>query len=130
MAENGNSERKLSTNQRRAIEALLVEPTVKRAAEKAGLGERTVHRYLADDAFKARLRQHQDEAITAAVAALVGLTGEAIDTLRSLLQDKETPPSVRARAALGILAERRKAAELDDLAQRVARLEEELEGEK
>jgi len=114
----------LNRNQKRAIEALLRCPTVAQAARKCGLAERTLWRYLKDDEFKAELRSRQDRAITQTAAALVGMSGDAIEALSGLLADPETPPSVKARVALGWLAERRKAVELDELSDRVTRLEE------
>ena len=123
MAENGT----LSTNQRKALKALLSEPTVRDAAQAAGLGERTVHRYLADATFKAELRRRQDQVIAATTAALVGLSGEAVKTLRDILESRRASNAVKARVALGWLKHTREAVELDDLAQRVAVLEGKLE---
>ncbi len=114
----------LSANQKKALVALLACPSVAAAAKQAGLGERTLYRYLADDTFKAELRARQDQAIAAATAALSGLTGTAIETLRKVLTDPDASHAVKVRAALGILRERRRIGELDDLAERVSRLEE------
>lgn len=113
----------LSTNQRKAIDALLSEPTIRAAAQMVGVNERTVHRYLSDPSFKAELRRRQDELLTAAAAALVGLSGQAIETLRGLLDDKGTSASVKARVALGWLKQARETVELHDLADRLDALE-------
>jgi hypothetical protein len=115
---------KLNGNQQRAIGALLGCPSVAAAARYCGLSERTLWRYLSDGAFKAELRQRQDDAIAATAAALVGLSGRAIEALRDLLESVDTPPSVKARVALGWLREKRRTVELDDLAARVQALEE------
>ena len=119
MADNGV----LSANQKRAIIALLNNPTIGEAAKAAGLGERTLTRYLADPGFRAELRKRQDQALAAATAALSGLAGDAVGTLAGVMGDGEASPAARVRAAAVILAERRKVAELDDLAERVAELE-------
>jgi hypothetical protein len=119
----------LNRNEKNALEALLRWPTVAQAARKCGLAERTLWRYLEDDVFKAELRKRQDKAVAQTTAALVGMSGDAIEALRDLLQDPETPPGVKARVALGWLQERRKAVELDDLAQRIGALEELLQRE-
>ena len=116
----------MNTNQKRAVEALLTTPTVSAAARACGLSDRTIWRYLANEEFKAELRKRQDEAVTAVTAALAGLTGDAVQALHDLLTDGETSASVKARCALGWLAERRKAIELDDLAARVAALEQKM----
>ena len=178
MAENGR--RKLTTNQRKALAALLAEPTVRDAAKRAGLGETTLYRYLRDPDFTAELRQRQDEILTATTSALAGLSQDAIGALgealtllsdhaggsvadfievddkggwrldlakaedgdllhlvrklhttkegndRLELHDAQAAADKLGRLALAILDARRRATELDDLAQRVARLEERL----
>lgn len=113
----------MNTNQRRAIEALLSEATIRDAAEKAGLGETTLYRYLADPNFKAELRKRQNEALAAVTASLVGMSEKAVRVLRDVLDDPEIPPTAKVRAALGWLKEKREAVELGDLVDRVAALE-------
>ncbi len=93
------------------------------AAERCELNERTLYRYLADPTFRAELRQRQDAILGAVTASLVGLSGEAVATLRALLESKTVSDSVKCRAALGWLKHTRAAVELDALADRVAALE-------
>ena len=127
MAKNGV----LSSNQRRALEALLTTANVRAAAKKARLGERTVHRYLGDPAFKAELRRRQDGILSATTAALIGLTGQALETLQMVLASASATDGAKVRAALGWLSHVRQVVELDDLAARVAALEQrEIGGEK
>lgn len=123
MAESGT----LSANQRKALKALLCEPSVRGAARASGLGERTLHRYLGDPVFKAELRERQDAILAATTAALVGLSGQAVQALQDVLGHPQVSPSVKVRAALGWLAQTRQAVELRDLAERVQVLEEKLE---
>ena len=113
----------LSTNQARAIGALLACATIEKAAEQAGLSKRTIYRYLNAATFKAALRARQDQAIAAAVAALAGLAGKSIETLRGVMEDPEAAQGVRTRAALGVLDHVHRMMELRDLAERVAALE-------
>ena len=113
----------LSTNQQKALTALLAEPTVAAAADRCGLNARTLYRYLADTPFKAELRQRQDAILASVTSALVGLSGEAVQALRDVLTDKKATHAVKVRAALGWLQHMRDAIELADLADRVARLE-------
>ena len=117
-------EPELSRNQKKALAALLAAPTVASAAAACKLTERCLYNYLADPTFKAELRRRQDETISAATAALSGLTGVAIETLRNVLADPDATHAVRVRAALGVLEQRRRIGELDDLSERVAALEE------
>ena len=105
------------------MSALLSSPTIRAAARTAGIGERTIHRYLADPEFTAELRKRQDAILAATTAALVGLAGDAVETLRDVLQDTEASHSVKLRAAATWLSHTRGAVELDDLARRVSALE-------
>lgn len=116
----------LNRNQKLALTALLSEPTVKAAAESCGLAERTLFYYLADETFKAELRQRQGAILGGVTSALVGLSGGAIQTLRDLLESKTATDAVKCRAALGWLRNVRDAVELRDLADRVAALEDKL----
>ena len=113
----------LNANERKALLAILENPTIRGAAKACGLGERTLYRYLEKPAFKAELRKVQDGLIASASSALAGLSGEAIETLGKVMRDKDTPRGVKVRAAVAILGQRRKSTELDDLTQRVQALE-------
>jgi len=120
----------LNTNQRKALVALLAEPTVKAAAESCGLAERTLYLYLTDETFRAELRARQDAILASVTAALVGLSGEAVRVLREVLDDPKATASVKVRAALGWLRHTRDAVELADLSDRVAALEQKIGGGK
>lgn len=113
----------LTTSQRKAIEALLSSPSIRRAALTAHLGERTLYRYLSNDQFRAELRRRQDAVLSQVTSALVGLSGEAVEALHDVLNDAEASDSVRVRAALGWLKEKRETVELQDLVERVSALE-------
>jgi len=123
------SENVLTSNQRRAIIALLANTSIRAAAAACGLCEKTVSRYLADDDFRAELRARQDEAAAAMAAGLAGLAGKALSVLDGVMDDDEAGDSVKVRAALGVVSERRKAQELDVLSGRVADLERRLKGD-
>lgn len=114
----------LSAKKRKAIRGILACPTLAKAAKAAGIGERTIYRYLADADFRQALREESDKYTAHLAAALAGRAVDALATLDTLHRDAETPPAVRRAAARDIIAERRKAAELDTLSQRVAELEE------
>lgn len=114
---------RLSTNQRRALAALLSQPTVRAAAETAKLSEATLYRYLRQGAFKTELRARQDAILAATTAAMVGLSGGAVTTLQGVLNDPNASASVKVRAALGWLSHTRDVVKLDDLIERVDALE-------
>jgi hypothetical protein len=114
---------RLTTNQRKALRALLSHRTVKSAADACGLAERTMYHYLSQDHFRRALRDEQDRLTSATVAALTGGAGRALDTLARVMDDPDATAAARVRAAVSWLRAWRDALELDDLAQRVAALE-------
>ena len=122
-AEETLSDDDLRGRQAKAIPALLAKPTLGAAARAAGVGERTLRRWLSDDAgFMAAYREDRSEAMRQATARLQAAAGEAVDTLRELM-GMSRRPDIRARAALGILATAAKAEELENLAARIEALE-------
>jgi hypothetical protein len=120
MATNG-----IKNNQRRALRALLEEPTIKAAADAAKVGERTLHRWLKEDAaFLVALRESQDAAVALAVARLANEMPASIETLAAIRDDAEVNASARVTAARVILAESRQAREFYELLDRMQKLEE------
>src|SRR5262245_59396765 len=119
MPANGDT---LNPRQERAIEALLTSATQKKAAEKAGIGERTLKRWLAEPAFAAAYRQARREVVEHAVGILQQLAGRAVATLGGLM-GAEHGEGVRCRAAAIVLEQSLRGVELGDLLVRVEALE-------
>ena len=83
----------------RAILALLSEKSIMKAAAKSGVNERTLRRWLADDAaFKAGYATARQTAFEAGMNRVQALMVRAVDTLADLL-DAKTQPNVRLGAA-------------------------------
>jgi hypothetical protein len=123
MATNGNP----TTKQQKAIAALLSAKDIQAAAAQAGVGERTLHRWLDEDpAFKTALRAAEAQVIDGVVRRLTGSANSALNVVMVIMLDSTTPVSVRLRAAIAILDQLIKLRELNDLEQRIARLEEQL----
>jgi predicted phosphoribosyltransferase len=116
----------LNRNQKNAIDALLRSPSVASAARICGLSERTLWRYLDDEDFSRELRARQEDVLQATATALVGLSQEAIETIQVIMTDDKIHPGTRLRAATNALKLMRDVVELDELAERVAALEEAL----
>ena len=55
----------ITARQEKAITALLNEPTIAKAAEASGVGERTLYRWLAEPAFSRVFRRTHREAFRA-----------------------------------------------------------------
>jgi len=105
-----------------AIAALLSEPTVSAAAEKAGVSEVTLWRWQNQPAFKAAFRLARREAMEKATAFLQQSSWAAGTTLVRLLGSPSD--SVKLRAATEILNQANKGLEMLDHEERLAALEE------
>jgi hypothetical protein len=105
MARNGQS---LPPNQQKALLALLEFPTTTAAAEAAGVGHRSLTRWLAEDEdFKQTLVEAQKCLLDMTITRLSRAGPMAADVLAEIACDKEAPPSVRVQAASRILSEQR-----------------------
>ena len=119
MADNGS----LSARQQRAIAALLASKTVAEAAAAARVGERTLFRWLAEDAaFRAALSQAEGELLATTTRRLLGLQGQALEALEYLLTRGESE-GVRLRAAQVALELSLKLREQVSIEQRLQALE-------
>jgi hypothetical protein len=112
---------KQSRNEEAAIAALLSEPTLDRAAQRCGIGAKTLWRWLRQPEFQARHREARRLVFEQAILRLQYIAGEAVDALHKSL---ECPfPAVQVRAALGILDQAVKASELYEMQDRLTKLE-------
>ena len=115
----------ITPSQTKAIAALLSPDchTNKQAAKRAGVGERTLQTWLAEDTlFRGALAGAQTAAIERASMRLVALTDAAIDALADAL-DPMTPHKYALRSAALVLDHVMKWRELNDHEQRLAALE-------
>lgn len=120
MAENGKNDA-LSPSQRRALSALLEERDMRSAAAAAGVGERTLHRWIREEQFSAALQQAQDELFSQVLRRLSHASSQALDALERALREGDT--SQQVRAADIILGKLLKARELLELEPRLRALE-------
>jgi hypothetical protein len=114
---------KLSRKQEALISALLTTPTLADAAHTAGIGEVTAWRWLKDATFQATYRDARRAVVQHAIAQVQRATGEAVETLRSVMQDAEAPASARVSAARVVLETAVKAVEVEDLEARITAIE-------
>lgn len=114
---------KLSRTQEALISALLLAPTLGDAAHAAGIGEVTAWRWLKDAAFQTAYREARRAVVQQAITQVQRATGEAVETLRVVMQNPEAPASAKVSAAKAILETAVKAVELEDLEARIAALE-------
>ncbi len=122
-----SSSQKRARKQDQAIAALLEEPTISKAAKKAGVGERTLLRWLKLDDFQLAYRIARRALVSQAIAHLQQTTGEAVETLRLVMKDKSAPASAKVAAARIALDLAFKAIETEDVEQRLKALEQRFE---
>ena len=114
---------KFGRKQEAAIVALLTQRSVEEAARVAGIGTKTLLRWLQVPEFQTAFRAARREAVGQAVARLQQSTSAAVTTLLKLMVDSNTPASTKARVADSVLAHAIKGIEMEDLSVRVAELE-------
>jgi phage terminase small subunit len=118
----------LSTRQRKFITALVSSPTIEAAAKVAGIGRRTGFRYLQDPAVKAELARLLDGLQGQATRRVVASMSEALEVLRGVYLDDESPTGAKVSAAKCVLDSGPRLRESGDLAERLALLEQQLTG--
>ncbi len=121
---------KFTRKKEQAIANLIRYPTIAEAAKATGIAEVTLFRWLQDHAFAESYRQARREVVSQAIAQLQHGTGEAVEALRSVMNGADTPPSARVSAARSVLDMALRAVEIEDLEERIGRLEQLLEGER
>src|SRR5262245_51915165 len=117
--------RKSNRKREEALAALLSTTSIEKAAQKAGLSERTLHNWLADPEFLGAYRDARRQVVEGAVTRLQKAAGAAVRCLKRNLTCGNAGAEIRA--ALGILDHAVKAVEVMDLAQQLAELKREIE---
>ena len=116
----------LGRKQEEAIVALLTQRNVEEAAPAAGIGGRTLLRWLRLPEFEAAYREARRAAFRQSIARLQQASGAAVSTLLKVMLDPSAPASTKVRAADCVLSHSAKAIEVEDLEVRVTELEQSL----
>jgi hypothetical protein len=106
-----------------AIAALLSQRNVDEAARSAGIGTRTLIRWMKDPVFDAAFRAARRAAFGQTTARLQQGSSAAATILMKLMLDANTPASTRVRAAEIVVNHAGKAIEIEDIEARVSELE-------
>lgn len=88
----------LTARQRRAVAALVSEPTIARASGASGVSRATLYRWLNVPSFEAALTRAQGDALRECVARLSGLMLASLGELSKTLT-QSTNAALRLRAA-------------------------------
>jgi hypothetical protein len=114
------SRRSSPTQRDKAIEALLTCATIKDAADKVGIGERTLRGWLKEPAFAEQYHAARRQVFDAALGRLQGAASSAVTTLFKNTHCEN--PSVETRAAVAILELGLKGSQLMDLSEEIEAL--------
>jgi hypothetical protein len=116
---------KLTRKKEAAIAALLSEPTVAAAAQKAAVAESTLRRWLTLPDFQAAYSAERRSLLERTASRLLSASTHAVNALIKNLVCGI--PAAEIRAALGILDQASKSVELLDLSAQLAELREKME---
>ncbi len=119
-----------SVKKTKALVALLSTKTLAEAAESLKIGEVTLWRWMQEGVFKKVYMEAKKQAVAQAINQLQQATGDAVETLRSVMTDEEAPCNSRVTAAKAVLEMAFKGFEIEDLEARLSNLEGKLEGQK
>jgi len=114
---------KIGRKQEEAIAALLSQRNIEDAARQAGIGVRTLLRWLKLSEFQDSYRRARREAVQQAIARQQQATGAAGLTILKLMTDPNVPAAVRLRAAECVFDLAIKGIEVEDIEVRLSELE-------
>ena len=121
----------MTSNEERALSALLTSKTKLEAAEKAGITDRTMRRYFENPEFCQRYREAFAGVVQDATRRAQQLLEPALSTLQTVMEDAEIPAQARITAAKSIIDYSLKLTEQADILEQLRELErwkEELNG--
>ena len=124
--QNNSGNYSLTRKQTRAVGYLLTSRTVAEAAEKAGVTERTVFAWLKLEGFRAALRDASRTSVDQTSRRLADGQAQALDTLATLMTNGINE-GVKRAAAVDWLNLTLKYRDLNELEERITRLEEMLD---
>ncbi|WP_170241429.1 replication protein [Streptococcus suis] len=123
----GNENDSLTTKQVKFIDAMLTEPTIEKACEKAGIARATGHKYLNIAAVRKTLRIKQDEMMDKTTQMLYLASSNAVSVLNDIMMDSEVNPFIRTQAAKAILEQSYKTHEIFGVVRQIEELRLEIE---
>ena len=108
--------------------ALLTTPRLTDAVHQVGISEVTAWRWLKDPTFQTAYKEARRAVVEQAIVQVQQHTGDAVTTLREIMQDATASASAWVSAAKVMLDTAFKVIELEDLEARLTALEAHLAG--
>ena len=115
---------KLSRKGEMAIAALLSHPSIPAAAKSIGVSEKSLWRWLKRHDFREAFLEARRQVIRQSLTTIQTAMEEAVQTLRDVMNDPESPPASRVSSAKAVIDFALKGLELEDLEHRISMLEE------
>ncbi|NUN67996.1 hypothetical protein HCU40_25665 [Pseudanabaena biceps] len=113
----------ITPDQEKGIIALVNEPTIAKAAEAINVNVTTMYRWMREPAFIDAYREARRESFKHAIALTQRYAPAAVQTLMKIMQDPAAGHAAKVSAATAMLKFSRESIELDDLAERIEKLE-------
>ncbi len=118
-----NTAEPITPRQQRAVRALMENRTNGEAAKAAGIGERTLYRWLSDPLFRQALQDAENQAADMTARRLATGTRLALDVLVTILESEAAGDTLRLQAAKAWLENYHRARDDGDLDRRITALE-------
>lgn len=115
---------KLSKKQEKFLVALLNSNSIVEASRKAEISSQTGHVYLNDPAFNSEYKKIRRQIFQFATNKLQQTVDEAVEVLKSVMLDDAEIGATKVSAARTIISNAFKSHELDELDERIQKLEE------
>ena len=122
-----NDKNSHTTKQIKFIDAMLTEPTIEKACQKAGVSRATGHKYLKVAAVKKTLRIKQDEMMDKTTQMLYLASSNAVTVLSDIMLNTKVNPFIRTQAAKAILEQSYKTHEIFGVVRQIEELRLEIE---
>jgi hypothetical protein len=114
---------KFHNKREQAIAALLAHRNVEAAAEAIGVSVTTMLRWMKEPEFQAAYREARGTVLAQTLTRLQEAAGAAVTTVLKMMLDPNTPAGVRLRAAEIVLEQAVRASDLEDVLDRLSKLE-------
>lgn len=113
----------LNIRQDKFLKALLEAPSIEKACKQSGINKTTGYKYLKDPIFLHEYRKLRREAMQQVTARLQKASEQAVSVLQEIMNDQDATPNARVQASKNVLEIAYRSIELDDLAERMEKLE-------
>ncbi len=114
---------KFDQKMEQAIAALLSHRSIEDAAREVGISANTLGRWMKEPEFQAACRDSRRTMFSHAIGRLQDAAGAAATTLLKIMLDPNASAATRLRAAEVVLEQAAKCGEMEDIENRVAKLE-------